>query len=455
MPIKMEFRKQIFYTIESGAPALLVHVDMRQLWHNGFKQQALLTKLALNINFLSIFPFPVISLLSFAVTTACVASSGNTQANKHVIEESAFTEFSYGEKGYQYASADGNNFLWFGVRLQTRYSNSSIQEDLLPNDPIKSDSDFEVNRGRLKFGGHLFIPEFTVYSEYDFTSNTLLDLRASYEFTDWLNIRIGQWKSQFNRERSDSSGAQQFAERSIVTPWFTIDRQKAFLASGRFGEGKQYDSSYWFGWLSGAGRGGDLSDANGMWLGRYQWNFSGRVLAFSQSDINKRDKAAGSAAVSLINGESQYTSFSSTGGGQLPGFTDGESDQYNIEQALFETAWQSHGFSWQQELHWKTIDDRVSKLKRKLSGGYAQTGMFFSEVWKQWPEPLELAIRLAHVDMDRSISGDYERENTLVANWFFNGHRNKLTADLSYVKRKMAPETDTNIRYRIQWDVSF
>jgi len=47
-----------------------------------------------------------------------------------------------------------------------------------------------------------------------------------------------------------------------------------------FSEGKQCYSCYWFGKLRGAGRGGDLSDANGMWLGRYQWNLSGRVLEF-------------------------------------------------------------------------------------------------------------------------------------------------------------------------------
>jgi hypothetical protein len=40
------------------------------------------------------------------------------------------------------------------------------------------------------------------------------------------------------------------------------------VASGRFGEGRSYDSSYWFGWLSGSGRGGSASDGEGLWLGR-------------------------------------------------------------------------------------------------------------------------------------------------------------------------------------------
>ena len=184
------------------------------------------------------------------------------------------SNISYGPKCLQYESDDGNNFLWFGVRLQTRLSNSKIRQEDLPGDPVDTNSDITVNRGRLKLGGHLVSPKFTVYTEYDFTSDILLDLRATYAFSDWLSIRVGQWKSNYNRERIDSSGAQQFVERSVSTPWFTIDRQKGVMASGRVAKGKRFDSSYWFGRLSGAGRGGDLSDADGLWLARYQWNFN-------------------------------------------------------------------------------------------------------------------------------------------------------------------------------------
>ena len=106
------------------------------------------------------------------------------------------------------------------------------------------------------------------------------------------------------------------------------------MASGRFGKGKSYDSSYWFGRLSGAGRGGDLSDADGFWMARYQWNCTRRVLAFSPSDIGKREDAAGSVALAFVDGKSSYTSFSGQGGGQLPGFSDGDPDQYAIRRRM-------------------------------------------------------------------------------------------------------------------------
>jgi phosphate-selective porin OprO/OprP len=43
----------------------------------------------------------------------------------------------------------------------------------------------------------------------------------------------------------------------------------------------------------------------------------------------------------------------------------------------------------------------------------------------------------------------------IAANWFFNGHRNKLTADISRNVRKYATDNEAETRFRFQWDVSF
>ena len=370
-------------------------------------------------------------------------------------EESAKSKISYGKQGLQFDDETGNNFLWFGVRLQTRGESNSVSNDEIAGAPISESTDINIKRGRLKLGGHLVSPAFMVYSEYDIVDSRLLDLRATYKFADWLSIRIGQWKSEFNRERFDSSGKQQFVERSIVTPWFTLDRQQAIMASGRIGNGSRGDTSYWIGRLSGAGRGGDTSEADGLWLARAQWNFHGRLLGFSQSALKRPEEPLGSISVAAVTGRSGFTSFSSAGGGQLPGFVNGEPDQYRLEQWMVETAYQHGGFSWQQEVHWKRVDDTLTGQKTRLIGGYVQAGMFFSEVFESFPEPLELALRVARVDPNRALAGATEKEYMLGSNWFFNGHRNKLTLDLSRVIRREAPETDTSNRLRLQWDWSF
>jgi hypothetical protein len=387
------------------------------------------------------------ALLMSLLATAAGVSAQTTERNEPL--------FSYGKQGLQFDDGTGNNFLWFGVRLQTRWTGSRVIDDELPGAPVSDSNELDVNRGRLKLGGHLLRPAFTIYSEYDLVGERLLDLRATYRFADWLSVRVGQWKSEYNRERIDSSGKQQFVERSVVTPWFTIDRQQGVMTSGRLAPESRTDTSYWFGWLHGAGRGGDSSDAKGLWLGRLQWNVNGRVLGFSQSATGRPAKPAGSIAIAAISGKSGFTAFSSSGGGQLPGFSNGAPDQYEIRQFMVETAYQHGGFSWQQEFHWKLIDDTVANRKTRLIGAYAQAGMFFSELSESFPEPLELAIRIAGVDPDSDRSGVSEREVTAAANWFFNGHRNKLTLDASYLERRLAPENDSGHRVRLQWDWSF
>jgi hypothetical protein len=382
-------------------------------------------------------------------------AAANGTASEGSADSQSASRFSYGDKGLQFDDGTGNNFLWFGVRTQTRWTGSRVTDDELPGSPISSNDELEINRARLKLGGHVFRPALTVYSEYDLVGNYLLDLRTTYEFTDWLSVRVGQWKSPFNRERVDSSGSQQFVERSIVTPWFTVDRQQGIVASGRLAPGSRADTSYWFGWLTGAGRGGDASDAEGLWLARLQWNVNGRVLGFSQSAINRPAQPAGSVAIAAVSGRSGFTAYSSAGGGQLPDFSEGDTDRYRIEQLMVETAYHHGGFSWQQEIHWKQVEDTETGGNTRLVGAYAQAGMFFSELYDTFYEPLELAVRVAAVDPDRGRPGASIRELTLGANWFFKGHRNKLTLDLSRVDRRDAPDTEISNRVRLQWDWSF
>ena len=70
-------------------------------------------------------------------------------------DEPPASKFSYGEKGVEFDDGTGNNFLWFGARLQTRWSTTKVTEDELPGEPVSESSDIAVNRGRLKLGGHL------------------------------------------------------------------------------------------------------------------------------------------------------------------------------------------------------------------------------------------------------------------------------------------------------------
>ena len=352
----------------------------------------------------------------------------------------------------KFRTADGSTDLWFGLRFQLRYENLQ-DRPLDPGDqPAFQHRGVTLNRGRLKLGGNLFAPWLEIYSEFDFVHGFFLDYRATAEVDERLHIRVGQWKADYDRERIDSSGSQQLVDRSIVTYWFTIDRQLGASLSGRLGAEGDWDSSYWVEFLSGQGRGDSFKSGEWMLMARYQWNPFKTVLPFSQSDLDRREAPAASLSLAGATARTPYTRFSGDGGGQLPGFEEG---RYRLSQLQQGSAYQHRGFSWQQELHVKRIEDEDRRETTRLWGGYAQAGYFLSESVDWWPEPLELALRIAYVDPDTSSSDDFQTEITLGANWFFSGHLNKLTLG---VGRLVLGDPNERIRetlIQIQWDVSF
>lgn len=290
-----------------------------------------------------------------------------------------------------------------------------------------------------------------------FPSSRLYDLRVTLTRHSWLQPRIGQWKAEFNRERRDSSGEQQFADRSLVNDTFTIDRQQGIQLSGRVLEGKVLDSTYFVGVFTGTGANQrENDDSHPMWVARYQWNLLRRELGFSQSDIKSRKKPEASLAVAAVWNRSPFTSFSGSGGGQLPGFVAGAPGQYSVRQWLEEAAFQYRGFSFQHEFHWKRILDYTTGAVTNLRGSYVQAG---AVVYKPDPEKqrgLELAGRWAFVDRDTSAPDDVEEELTGALNWFFRGHANKITLDVSRLTLEQATGPSLSRgRARLQWDVHF
>ena len=73
---------------------------------------------------------------------------------------------------------------------------------------------------------------------------------------------------------------------------------------------------------------------------------------------------------------------------------------------------------------------------------------------KGWPEQLEFAARFSRVVPDHNFDADENDEFTLAGNWFFNGHRNKITLDISYLEIDDLNGQEDDMRIRLQWDIS-
>ncbi len=385
-------------------------------------------------------------------------------------------DVSYGSKGFRFQTRDGKfqtNLQW---RAQLRYSNPfDADPRQLPGFEDTPGGSFEMRRLRMKIGGYGFKPWVKYYFEVDLqpardpdadaisSAARVIDYRVDLAKWEAIGLRVGQWKIDFNRERVDSSGKQQFVERSIVNRIFTVDRQVGVQLKGRLFRESLADLRYWAGVFNGEGLATRNVGGDNMYIGRLQWNFLGRDIGYTQTDVEYSELPIASLAFGGATTIGPCTRWSSSGCGNLDGFarpSQAADDQYKINQYVQETALKYRGFSFQQEYHRKNIDDRVENIKNNLTGGYAQTGYFFHGLFEAFPKPLELAVRYAFVDepnaVDRTLENN-RKEYSAVANWFFSGHRNKLTVDYSYltIDDGLLNVSDSENRIRFQWDVSF
>lgn len=392
------------------------------------------------------------------------------------VEERLPVKASYGDKGFRLETRDGlyqTNLQW---RAQLRYFYAPAEE---PRQISAFESDdestFEARRLRMKIGGHGYRPWIKYYFEVDLEASRdtgddseasgarVLDWRIDLAKYEWATVRLGQWKIDLNRERVDSSGKQQFVERSIVNRVFTIDRQVGVQLRGHLFKETLADMWYWVGVFTGEGR-GVVNDDNGMmYMGRLQWNFLGRDLEWSQSDVEYHELPTGSLAFGGATHDGRCTRWSSTGCGSLDGFErpgDAIDGQFDVDQMVEEFAFKWRGFSAQHEFHWKNVTDSVADTESDLFGVYAQVGYFFHGLVPAVPAPLELAFRYAYVEepnvSDRSLDNE-RQEYTVGANWFFSGHNNKVTFDYSYLTLDddYLEQHASADRVRLQWDVSF
>ena len=359
-------------------------------------------------------------------------------------------------KGFEFHFDKDSYMFYIDFRGQFRAAYPAYNFPTSEDDFSDDDMNIGISRARIKFGGYVGNPAYNFYLEQDVRGGNLLDFRAQIEKYSFLKFRVGQWKARYSRERIISSGKQTGLERSLINRVFTIDRQQGVGLYGNLDGGGAANFNYWAEVLTGSGRGGAIGDDdNLMYMLRLQWNPNGKELGFSGSDLKFHEKFVSSVSVAAVTNTSPYTRFSTSGGGQLYGYEAGVDGQYKVDQLMFGTAFKYRGLSWQQELHYKNIDDNVNLEETLLMGNYFQVGYFFHYLIDKFPKPLEVFARQAFFDPDINVASDINYEYTFGLNWFFKGHKNKLTIDYSYLDyNQFNIEDNTDHMVRIQWDVS-
>lgn len=382
------------------------------------------------------------------------------QTTEPSAKDTLSPRINHGSNGFEFTSPDEKFQLQVAGRLQFRFATPNDQDPITYDDfDTELKNTFKVNRARLKIGGHAYQPWLKYYFEYELGASQLLDFRVMVEKWPWLNFKVGQWKMEYSRERSISSGEQQMMERSIINRPFTLDRQQGLTVYGHLDGPGVADFNYNLAVLTGSGRETSSNDdKNLMYSGRLQWNILGGGVEMSGSDLSFQEKPTASLAWAGATNISQYTRFSSNGGGVLKGYEEGEAGQFKVDQWLLETAFQYRSFSWHTEFHNKHIYDRINLTRDTMVGGFMQGGYILNRQKSAEGHPLiEVAGRYANYRPNLDLLMNSEEEFSLAVNCFFKEHLNKLTADVTFFEfdQESINREASGWRFRVQYDFSF
>lgn len=336
-------------------------------------------------------------------------------------------------RGLSVRTADDSFSLMLRARIQTRAT--------FELDPPASGSEdgFAVRRARLLLSGHALSRDLRYYfqlgfSNQDTESDLRLPLRDAYlHWGGWrdLNLRAGQMKVPFNRQRVISSSSLQFADRSLASGELNLDRDVGIQlrSSDLFGLGRRL--SYQLGVFGGGGRNRVPNGGGLLWVARVQVTPFGGFEDESESDRENTRRprlAVGFGAARNLNSPRARSTTSDTF--RLGGF------DYTHFEADLMFKWAR--FSLQAEVLYRAADEpshtgmvggtAVTEHARQAWGHYLQAGYGIGEhfeVAARWGEVRPLLENTSSLAVSRELGG--------ALNWFFQRHELKLQADYFYL----------------------
>lgn len=383
------------------------------------------------------------------VTEVAPAPSEPAKADKPATK----TDLKLG-KGITFTTADDDAKLSIRGRLQLRASQFS--ED--PGEPPEV-TEFQARRIRLLFQGHVRGGEFEYYLQLGFSNgDTESDLRLplrdayiTYTAVRDLNIRGGQMKVPFGRQRVISSSALQMVDRSIVTGELNLDRDVGVQLMSEDLGGLGGKLGYNLGLFSGDGR-NRLAEVPGVLLvGRVVVRPMGKFEDSIEGD-HAREKtpklAIGFGGAHNNNTNRQRSTFNSVY----------EFARFDYWHAGADLVFKYQGLSILSEIMYRKspttsvegmVDgDTVREYARNAWGYYAQAGYFVGD-------HAELVARYGSLHPRGSTDPalvDGRREAGGGFNWYFQKHDLKLQTDYFYL---FAPGDDGVHQARVQMQLYF
>lgn len=264
-------------------------------------------------------------------------------------------------KGIQYTGDDSTFYINFRFRMQSRLKYNSISGNDLAAESIEA----RIRRLRLRMDGYLYSPKITYSIQLGFTRgdqdyddtdipNLVRDAVIFYNFSDDFYMAFGLNKLPGNRQRVNSSGELQFADRSLVNSTFNIDRDFGIKAyySPKIGDIPVHFKGAV---TTGEGRVANVTDDGLAYTGRFEFLPLGEFT--NGGDYTEGDLEYEATPKLSIGGGYSFNDRTTRAHGQTGKLL---STPLTLKTSFYDAILKYRGWSYQVEYMRRDVDDPMS-----------------------------------------------------------------------------------------------
>lgn len=329
-----------------------------------------------------------------------------------------------------------NDFMMrMRFRVQTRFT----AETKTATDLDLDTAEFTVRRTRLRFDGFAHNPNFLYRIQLSFTRgdqdwdnsqvpNILRDAVAGWRWHPNHTFWLGLAKLPGNRQRTISSSAQQFVDRSLLNATFNVDRDVGIQQHSKFGS----DMPFWvkLALSNGEGRNQPNRNASMATTARIEWYPLGSFHDDGdnfEADLGREPSPRiGLSASTSANQKTSRT------GGQL-GLELGDDEFRSMETRFLDFVYKYRGHSVSAEYGKRTAANPVVSpdiFVYEGEGFNVQTGYLFESNW----EPGLRYTEIWAAPEIRQLTQDTQQYTAGLSRYIKN-HVVKVQGDLTYQEK--------------------
>lgn len=395
----------------------------------------------------------------------------NTASDKASLTSSGYNKGFFIEKKNTKKEEDFK--LKVNGRMQFRYANFARRDRSYTFDngvtgTQLNRNDFEIERARLEFSGHMLSPSLKYYLNFDFDTDgdqgvEALDYWFSYEASRAFELFAGRGFVPGSREYLDGSTSTHLAGRSLATNFFRPGRSIGLWASGEPLDGFFYRTML-----------GNAFDSSNVGDDEIDSEFTYALSLWSEpladygkgrADLSFHEELAVRAGSSFTFSPIETTrSGTRIGEANAIRLTDGsrisaDISEYDLYLYAIDLALKYRGFSVNSEAYLRAVQNLKSDSIILADDSFTDRGLYVDVGYFIVKSYLEAVIRYSVIDGDLSRADEYAAG----INYYINQtHKNKLTFDIALVDDSPLENSSTNYRvgdtgllFRSQWQVAF